>query len=409
MDAFSESTIALLVVFVLLLLFSGFLTASRAAFRAVAATDKDDAEEAGYKYIASLSVWNIFANVALITSTVYLGSTAFGFLHFASWNTLWEVLLLTMVIVVFCEIIPTRLARLSPDKFISRAMPALKVLEFISRPLSSLVLKTMMKAGASTKKRINDVSVDELSKALELTSDELSDEKEMLQGIIGLYNTTAVEIMTPRPDIASIRYSAGFSEVIDFIVEVAYSRIPVFGNSPDEIKGILYIKDLLPYLNQPYDFHWQKLIRQAFYVPESKKVDDLLEEFRTNKLHFAVVVDEFGGTSGIVTMEDILEEIVGDISDEYDEDEDEKCILTPEGHYVCDAKVLLNDFFKATGVDAEAFGKLTDDVDSLGGLVLEIKEGFPEEGETVEYGNYKFKVLEMDDKRIRRIQFAIDE
>jgi gliding motility-associated protein GldE len=421
-----DSFYLLTVILVLLLGFSGFLLGSRAAFRTLASgdrSDRNDAEEGSYipdkkaerliadpdRYIASVTVWNVFANVALIILAVYIGNFRFNLFSFTDWNTLWEVLLLAVIIVVFCEIIPAKYAQLSPVRFISRSAPLLNVLEILSRPLSSLMLKSAVKLNTGSKKRNNDVSVDELSKALELTSEELSEEKEMLQGIIGLYNKTAVEIMTPRPDIAYVRYSAGFNEVIDYIVKVAYSRIPVYGNNQDEIKGILYIKDLLPYLNQTNDFHWQKLIRPAFYVPESKKVDDLLEEFRTNKIHLAVVVDEFGGTSGIVTMEDILEEIVGDISDEYDEDEAEKCIQTPEGDYICDAKVLLNDFFKATGVDTKAFGKHTDEVDSLAGLVLEIKEGFPEEGETVHYDNYSFKVLEMDDKRILKIQFTAHE
>jgi gliding motility-associated protein GldE len=246
--------------------------------------------------------------------------------------------------------------------------------------------------------------VDELSKALKRTSEDLPEEKEMLEGIISLYNTTAVEIMTPRLDVADIAITTGFKEVIAYIVEVSYSRIPVHSGNQDDIKGILYIKDLLPYLDQPDTFHWQKLIRPAFFVPETKKIDDLLEEFRTNKIHLAVVVDEFGGTSGIVTMEDILEEIVGEISDEYDED-DVKFTRLADGSYIFDAKILLTDFFRTTGLDSKLFGKLTDDVDTLAGLVLEIKGDFPEKKEIVQYGDFSFQALDMDAKRILKIKF----
>jgi CBS domain containing-hemolysin-like protein len=192
--------------------------------------------------------------------------------------------------------------------------------------------------------------------------------------------------------------------VVRYIIEIGYSRIPVYAGNQDEIKGILYIKDLLPYLDKPAEFHWQSLIRPAYFVPENKKIDDLLEEFRTTKTHLAVVVDEFGGTSGIVTMEDILEEIVGEISDEYDED-DTKFTRLADGSFIFDAKILLIDFFRTTGLDSKIFGKLTDDVDTLAGLILEIKGDFPAKKEVVRYDDYAFRILEMDKKRILKVKF----
>jgi CBS domain containing-hemolysin-like protein len=210
--------------------------------------------------------------------------------------------------------------------------------------------------------------------------------------------------MTSRLDVADLDITTGFKKVISYIIEVSYSRIPVYSGNQDDIRGILYIKDLLPYLNQPDNFCWQKLIRPAFFVPETKKIDDLLEEFRTNKIHLAVVVDEFGGTSGIVTMEDILEEIVGEINDEYDKD-DTKFTRLADGSFIFDAKILLTDFFRTTGLDTKTFGRLTDEVDTLAGLILEIKGDFPEKKEIVRYENYAFQVLEMDKKRILKIKF----
>jgi gliding motility-associated protein GldE len=255
----------------------------------------------------------------------------------------------------------------------------------------------------------SDVSVNGLSKALKLTSGKLAEEKEMLEGIIGLYNKTVVEIMTSRMDVADLDIKTSFKGVLKYIVEVGYSRIPVYSGNLDNIKGILYIKDLLPYLDKHAEFRWQSLIRPAYFVPENKQIDDLLEEFRTTKTHLAVVVDEFGGTSGIVTMEDILEEIVGEISDEYDDEKDSKYTRLADGSYIFDAKILLIDFFRVTGLDQRLFGKLTDEADTLAGLILEIKGDFPEEKEVIKYKNFSFRIIGMDKKRILKIKFTKHE
>jgi gliding motility-associated protein GldE len=307
---------------------------------------------------------------------------------------------------LFGEVIPKIYAQNKPLSFSRRIAPFLNGMEKMTRPFSFLLVESTRSVNTTMKKKSGDVSVDELSKALELTSKELPEEKDMLEGIISLYNKTAVEIMTSRLDVADLDVTTGFKKVIAYIIEVSYSRIPVYSGNQDDIRGILYIKDLLPYLNQPDNFCWQKLIRPAFFVPETKKIDDLLEEFRTNKIHLAVVVDEFGGTSGIVTMEDILEEIVGEINDEYDED-DTKFTRLADGSIIFDAKILLTDFFRATAIDARIFDKLTGEVDTLAGLVLEIKGDFPENKEIVRYKNYSFQVLEIDKKRIFKIKFSL--
>ncbi|MDD4115711.1 MAG: transporter associated domain-containing protein, partial [Massilibacteroides sp.] len=197
----------------------------------------------------------------------------------------------------------------------------------------------------------------------------------------------------------------GFRSVVSFVLDSGYSRIPVYEESEDNMKGILYLRDLLPYLDKPDDYEWQQLIRPAYFVPETKKIDDLLEEFRTNKIHMAVVVDEFGGTSGIVTMEDILEEIVGEIFDEYDED-DKLCIRMADGSFIVKAKILLTNFFRMTDIDPSEFGELTEEVETLGGLLLEIKGGFPQVKELIEYKKYHFRILEIDNRRILKVKFS---
>jgi gliding motility-associated protein GldE len=357
--------------------------------------------------LAAILIWNDFVNVSVVVLTTYAFNQFINFDDAPLFGFIFETIFLTFLLLLFGEIIPKIYAQNAPLKFTRRMAPVLNGMEKTVRPFSVLLVKSTQSVNGVRKKKINDVSVDELSKALELTSDKLPEEKDMLEGIISLYNKTAVEIMTSRLDVADLDITTGFKAVVAYIIEVSYSRIPVYSGNQDDIRGILYIKDLLPYLNQPDNFCWQKLIRPAFFVPETKKIDDLLEEFRTNKIHLAVVVDEFGGTSGIVTMEDILEEIVGEINDEYDED-DTKFTRLADGSYLFDAKILLTDFFRATGLEAKLFGKLTDEVDTLAGLVLEIKGDFPEKKEIVQYENYSFQVLEMDKKRILKIKFIIN-
>lgn len=413
--------VALILAF-LLLIFSGIISASEIAFFSLTPSDKSDLSEKNNSVdhiivdllshseylLATILILNNFVNVAVVMLCTYAFSEIFDFSKAMALGFVCETILLTFLILLFGEIIPKIYAQTNSLKFARRVAPLMNALNHVGRPLSSILVKSTNIVNRVLNNKKHDVSVDELSKALELTSGEISDEKEMLEGIIKLYNTTVVEIMTPRLDIYDINIQSNFREVINYVVNVGYSRIPVYLGSRDNIKGVLYIKDLLPYIDKPENFRWQSLIRPAFFVPETKKIDDLLEEFRTNKIHLAVVVDEFGGTSGIVTMEDILEEIVGEINDEYDE-EDSKFEQLEDGSYIFDAKILLVDFFKIVGLDARDFGKLTEDVDTLAGLVLELKGDFPKKKEVLEYEDYTFQVLEVNKRRILKIRFFIKE
>ena len=228
----------------------------------------------------------------------------------------------------------------------------------------------------------------------------------MLEGIIRFGGEMAKEIMTPRMDIVDLDMKTPYPEVLQCIVESNYSRIPVYADSRDNIKGVLYIKDLLPHLNKPANFRWQSLIRPPYFVPETKMIDDLLGDFQKNKVHIAIVVDEFGGTSGIVTMEDIIEEIVGEIHDEYD-DEERTYVVLNDHTWVFEAKTQLTDFYKIAKVDEDEFEKVVGDADTLAGMLLEIKGEFPALHEKVTYHNYEFEVLEMDSRRILKVKFTI--
>ncbi|MDR3309667.1 MAG: CBS domain-containing protein [Tannerella sp.] len=232
------------------------------------------------------------------------------------------------------------------------------------------------------------------------------EEQEMLDEIIHFYNKKANEIMTPRTDIEALDVKSDIKEVISMIVDSGYSRIPVYQRSEDNIRGVLFAKDIIPALSGREAFEWQSLIRQPFYVPESKKIYDLLNELRANKTHIAIVVDEFGCTSGLVTMEDIVEEIIGDIADEYDEDVDSFMTL-PDGSYIFEGKTQLNDFFRETGVPSADFGELTDEAETLTGLLLAIKGTLPMRRDVIDYRNYRFRILEADDRRVLKVKFSI--
>ena len=415
----SISPVIALCVSAFFLCFSAVISAIEIAFFSLTPSDKNEVSESEKDFdrtiqsmsqssdrlLATIIIWNNFLNVGVIVLTSYAFNQIIDFSGAPVVGFVFETILLTFLILFFGEILPKIYGQSHSLNLIRKMAALMNCIVKITRPFSSLLLTSTRFVNYISRKKTSDISVDELSKALELTSGELTEEKEMLEGIIGLYNKTVVEIMTSRMDVADLDIKASFKDVIRYVIEVGYSRIPVYSNNQDNIKGILYIKDLMPYLDKHSEFHWQRLIRPAFFVPENKKIDDLLEEFRTTKIHLAVVVDEFGGTSGIVTLEDILEEIVGEINDEYD-DEDFKFTRLEDGSFVFDAKILLTDFFRATGLDTKSFGKLTDEVDTLAGLILEIKGDFPDRKEVIMHGSYTFRILEMDKKRISKVKFS---
>ncbi len=405
---------------VLLLFASGFISASEVAFFSLKPNDINRIKEGNHPadsvildllnnsefLLATILIANNFVNVAIVMLCTYGINEWLDFSNVPMLGFVLETIVLTFLLLLFGEIMPKIYAKQNTLPFIHKAAPTLLNIQKICKPLAALLVHSTSTINKTLAKKKYDISVDELSKALELTSKAIPEEKEMLAEIIKFYNKTADEIMTSRLDMEDLDIKANFKEVIDTIIKCGYSRIPVYSGTEDNIKGILYIKDLLPYLDKPETFRWQSLIRPAYFVPETKKIDDLLEEFRTNKIHMAIVVDEFGGTSGIVTMEDILEEIVGEISDEYDEDE-KQYIRLADGSYIFEAKIQLTDFFRVTDTDPADFEKITEEVETLAGLLLEIKGDFPRRREVIEYKNYRFQILEMDNRRILKVKFNV--
>lgn len=302
-------------------------------------------------------------------------------------------IILIVVLYICNSIIPVYISRSKVVQKAKFVAPFLKIADWLLYPL----IKAIIPASVVKRKSIFREKENGIKESL--------DEKDMLQEIIHFYNKTTEEIMVPRVDMKVIDVKCDFDEVLDIVMKTGFSRIPVCGESEDDIKGILYVKDLLHSVRESTSFEWQTLIRPAYFIPEIKKIDDLLEEFRSNKIHIAIVVDEFGCTSGLVTMEDIIEEIVGEISDEYDA-EKRHFFLLPNGDYIFEGKIQLIDFFRETDIDPVEFGTLTEEVDTLAGLLLEIKGTLPCRREVIDYRDYRFRILEADERRVLKIKFS---
>lgn len=413
-----SATIAL-VLALLLLLVSGFASASEIAFFSLSPSDLNTINEKKHpsdgkisnllddkeRLLATILITNNFVNVTIIMLCNSFFMSVFEF-HSTIAEFVILTVILTFLLLLFGEIMPKIYSVQKILSFCRFAAPGIWMFRSFFYPLSSILVRSTSFLNKHFARKNHNISVDELSHALELTDKtELSEENNILEGIIRFGAETAKEVMTSRLDVVDLDIRAPFKEVLKCIIENAYSRIPVYSGTRDSIKGILYIKDLLPHLNKG-EFRWQSLIRPAYFVPETKMIDDLLRDFQANKTHIAIVVDEFGGTSGIVTMEDIIEEIVGEIHDEYDDEERTYAILN-DWTWVFEAKTQLTDFYKITKIDEDVFDEVAGDADTLAGLLLELKGEFPVLHEKVTYGRYEFEVLEMDNRRILKVKFTI--
>ncbi len=355
---------------------------------------------------ASINTAYNILNISIITLCTYLLNKLPSFAEKSN-DFVLELIISFLIIIIFIEIIPKLYTSQNPLKFANRHIRFINGIYQITGIFIKPFIKTSVNKANSSLQRKHEISMEDLSKALEITSAESpqDQEKDMLEGIIRFRDKIVDDILIPRTNMIVLDNKNTFKEVIKFIVEAGFSRIPVFDDSPDNIKGILYVKDLLPYLRKPDTFKWQTLIRNAYFVPGTKRIDDLLEEFRTNKNHMAIVVDEYGGTAGLVTMEDILEEIVGDISDEYDEDVTTYTLM-PDGSYIFEAKTTLEDFIKITNVPEEDFEEISENADTLAGLILEIKGDFPKRKESIVYNQkYTFQTEELNKRRILKVRY----
>lgn len=407
----------------ILLLVSGFASGSEIAFFSLSPADLNDLEETkteadaqirqlreeSERTLATILITNNLVNVTIIMLFGYFFDHAVDF-GGAWWlEFLCITVLLTFLLLLFGEIMPKVYAGRYPLRFCRAAVGGILFCRKLFYPFASIVMGSGRWADKVVQKENHLLSVDDLEQALELTDKEdIKDEQRILEGIVRFGDETAKEIMTSRQDVVDLDFKASYQEVMQCIVENNYSRIPVYQDNSDNIRGILYIKDLLPHLSKGPAFRWQSLMRPPYFVPETKKIDDLLREFQEHKVHIAIVVDEFGGTSGIVTLEDILEEIVGEINDEYDDDE-KNYVRINANTFVFEGKTLLSDFYKILKLDDETFEDIEGDADSLAGLLLEIKGEFPQLHEKIEYLNFTFEVMEMDERRISKIKVVVHQ
>ena len=416
----SVGDIITLIFAVIFLGFSAFISASEIAFFSLSPQDINELEEernpqdiliksllARSEYLlATILIANNLVNVAVVMLCTFFINNIIDFSNTPILGFIFQTIILTFLLLLFGEIMPKIYASHNALKFARKASHTLQILQKIFYPLGNFLVKSTQLINKHISHKNINISMNELSQALEMTKVDINEEKAMLEGIIKFGGKTVAEIMTSRIDMTDIDIKTNFKNLIKNIVENGYSRLPVYDGNEDNIKGIIYIKDLLPYLDRDENFHWQNLLRNPYFVPEMKMIDDLLEEFRSRKIHMAIVVDELGGTSGIVTMEDILEEIVGEISDEYDEEEKQYTKID-NNTYIFEGKTLLNDFYKITGIPESDFVEISDEAETLAGLILEIKQDFPIAKEKINYGIYTFVVLEMNKRRIIKVKVKI--
>ena len=428
---FGVGQIVALVCAVVALFVSGFVSGSEIAYFSITPQQAEELDESPRseairrliampeRLLATILIANNLVNVTIVVLMSFALSDLFALMP--GWlDFLLQTVILTFLILLFGEILPKLVANTKPMAWARFATSGLNFFVKMFYPVSSILVHSTKIVNRVVTRQSRNITADELGQALEIADVEGRQDKAMLEGILKFGDTTASEIMTPRVDIVGLDFDMTFAEVMEVVVEKGYSRLPVFGDSQDDIRGVLYARDLLPYINvgksagscqvaqgqAEGEFKWQKLIRKTHFVPESRMIDDLMEDFRKLKIHIAIVVDEFGGTQGVVTLEDVLEEIVGDINDEYDEEEQTYRRL-PDDTYIFEGKTLLTDFFRITGLEEEDYAPVAGDCETVAGMLLAIKGDFPKEKEPLVYGRCRFLILHVEHHRIASVRVKV--
>jgi putative hemolysin len=360
------------------------------------------------KLLSTILVANNTINIAIVLLAAFLSSMMFDFSSEPVIGFIINVVVITFLLLFFGEVMPKVYA--SRNHIVVALFMAfpLTLLQKIFQPVTYLLIFSSSFVKKRTGTHRSNISMDDLSDALELTSDDINEDEKILKGIVNFGNINVSAIMCPRIDVTAIDIKSGFDKIVPVIISSGFSRIPVYSGSFDTVKGILYAKDVLPYTNNPGSFKWQALLRPPYFVPETKKINDLLKEFQTKKIHMAVVIDEYGGTSGIVTLEDILEEIVGEITDESDLEETMYRKLD-ENTYIFEGKILINDFCKIFELEEDLFEEVRGESETLAGLILELKGEIPQKDQIIKYGNFIFRIESADRRRIKEIRVEINK
>ena len=404
---------------IILLIFSAMASGSEVAFFSLTRSDIDELEERDDttsrrvlnlldnpdRLLATILVTNNMVNICLVIVVTQLVDQIFVFS--GVWEFIFNTIIITFLLLLFGEIMPKVLSQANPVKMTSLLSLPLVILRWLVYPLAFILIRTSSRVSRLATKNA-EISIEELADAVDLTETGSEEEQKMLSGIVAFGQTEVVEIMHSRVDITGIEYDADYDEVRKVIVETGYSRIPVYGDDLDDIKGVLYVKDLLLHIGKDRDFEWQTLLRKPYFVHEHMMIDDLLKEFQKKKIHIAIVVDEYGATQGLISLEDILEEVVGEITDESDEDEDKLYEKIGEHTYIFDAKIHIGEFVRAIGYDEDAFSDVEGHAETLAGLMMELKRDLPRRGDELEAHGVKFFIATMDGRRVDKIKVEVN-
>lgn len=422
----SQATTILIVLLLVFLVISFFVSGAEVAFFSLTYKDVNmlkTKQQPAYKRIvdlleqpktllASLLIANSFVNIAIIIISNFVIDEMIPFNNQLWWvEFLIKVLTVTFLLVLFGEVMPKVMATQNNIRFAKDSGPLVEAVSYLFKGLSKrLVFTSDFIEKKLAKNSSSSYSLEELDHAIDITTDTEASakEKNILKGIVKFGNITARQVMKARLDVSGLEYDTPFADVVKRVEELHYSRLPVFKDDLDEVVGMIHTKDLLPYLDQPADFDWHPLMRPPFFIHEQKMIEDLLQEFQTKRIHFAVVVDEFGGTSGIVTLEDIMEEIIGDIKDEFDE-EDVPHLKIDENNYVFEGKTMINDVTRLMELPSETFDAVRGDSETLAGLVLELAGDIPAIDEVIVTGDFQFTVMEIDRNRLQKIKVTIKQ
>lgn len=404
---------------ILLLLFSAMASGSEVAFFSLTRSDIDELEERDDassrrvlnlldnpdRLLATILVTNNMVNICLVLVVTQLVDQIF--LFSGVWEFIFNTIIITFLLLLFGEIMPKVMSQTKPVKMTLLLSLPLTILRWLVYPLAFILIRTSSRVSRLATKNA-EISIEELADAVDLTETGSEEEQKMLSGIVAFGQTEVVEIMHSRVDITGIEYEATYDQVRKVIVDTGYSRIPVYGDDLDDVKGVLYVKDLLLHIGKGNDFEWQTLLRKPYFVHEHMMIDDLLKEFQKKKIHIAIVVDEYGATQGLVSLEDILEEVVGEITDESDDDEDKLYEKIGENTYIFDAKIHIGEFVRAIGYDEDAFADVEGHAETLAGLMMELKRDLPRRGDELQSHGVKFFIATMDGRRVDKIKVEVN-
>ena len=413
------SVVVYAIISVLLLTLSAMASGSEVAFFSLTRSDMQELESRSDigarrvvellsnpdRLLATILVTNNMVNICLVITVTQLVGEIFTFS--GVWEFVFNTVVITFLLLLFGEIMPKVVAQSNPVKISTLLSLPLRLLKWLVYPLAFILMRTSNRVSRLATRNA-EISIEELADAVDLTETGSEEEQKMLSGIVAFGQTEVVEIMHSRVDITGLEFDVSYDEVRKVIVETGYSRIPVYGDDLDDVRGVLYVKDLLPYICEASDFEWQKLLRKPYFVHEHMMIDDLLKEFQKKKIHIAIVVDEYGATQGLISLEDILEEVVGEITDESDEDEDKLYEKIGEHTYIFDAKIHIGEFVRAIGYDEDAFADVEGHAETLAGLMMELKRDLPRRGDELQSHGVKFFIATMDGRRVDKIKVEVD-